>query len=161
MTTHMRYCVDLAQHFWPKVQKRGPDECWLWGGRKDARGYGRYGKQGPNTYPHRVAWRLTNGEIPDGLEVAHRCDVRNCCNPSHLFLATHEENMADCANKARSTHGERNWNAILTADQVREIRAKYVKVNRRKTNIRQLAAEYGISMGAACSIVTGRTWKRV
>jgi hypothetical protein len=40
-----------------------------------------------------------NGPIPAGLCVLHRCDVRPCINPDHLFLGTQKDNMADMAAK--------------------------------------------------------------
>ena len=35
----------------------------------------------------------------------HRCDVRPCLNPDHLFLGTQKDNMADLA--AKSGHERR------------------------------------------------------
>jgi hypothetical protein len=40
-----------------------------------------------------------HGPIPPGLCVLHRCDVRPCINPDHLFLGTQKDNMADLAAK--------------------------------------------------------------
>lgn len=87
----------LAERFWPKVDVRGPDECWLWTAALDGHGYGRIdegGHAGHSFGAHRVAWELANGAvIPDGLVIDHLCRNPPCVNPAHLEPVTQRENL--------------------------------------------------------------------
>lgn len=72
----------------------------MWfGSRTD--GYGRLRFRGKFLQAHRHSWAMHNGEIPEGLNVLHHCDIRNCVNPTHLFLGTNLDNAIDCINKGR------------------------------------------------------------
>lgn len=81
----------LEERFWEKVQKT--DTCWFWTGYIHTRtGYGRIsmgGRRGPVREAHRVAWELTYGSVPNGLELDHLCRVRHCVRPTHLEAVTH------------------------------------------------------------------------
>lgn len=66
-----------------------PNGCKLYMGKLYSTGYGRYF----DTLVHRVMWAAHNGPIPEGLEVCHECDIRNCIEITHLFTGTHKENL--------------------------------------------------------------------
>ena len=93
--------------FWNKVIKQ-PDGCWEWAkGRRRNPGisfensYGVVYRNRKPYYAHRIAWEITFGSIPKGLEVCHKWDNAPCCNPDHLFLGTHLDNMRDMIKKGR------------------------------------------------------------
>jgi hypothetical protein len=149
-----------AEAFWERIQK--PVGCWLVSGAKETNGYGYlvnpFGDQPKYLTAHRAAWIFVNGPIPEGMRVLHKCDIRACVNPEHLFLGTDAENMRDMNMKGRNgSAGERNMHAKLTEAQAREILALKGK------GIRpfHLAEKYGVGSGAIGDIWRGDTWKHI
>ena len=129
--------------------------CVLRRGRVGKHGYAEVEVSGGRRHrAHRVAFEKAWGPIPAGLYVCHSCDSRACVNPDHLWLGTHAENQADMVRKGRSTAGERNPAAKLTADAVLAIRSD-------GRLLRELAAEYGVTMGMISRIRRGLKWSSV
>jgi hypothetical protein len=152
----------ISERLWEKVAVRGPDECWLWQAAVDSGGYGNIDDgTGRLRKAHRIAYALTHG-APGELHVLHRCDTRRCCNPAHLFLGTHDDNMRDRQDKGRTRlppahRGEANPAARLDAFDVLAIRT----LRALGASIAGLAGAFAISVANARLIVSGRTWKHV
>lgn len=149
--------MTLADRFWEKVDRRGPDECWLWIGATGSVGYGKIGIGQRSVDAHRVSWELQHGPIPEGVLVCHRCDTRLCVNPAHLFLGSYRENNQDTIRKGRAMTGERHHFAKLTRPQVVEIRTALTAGATQQS----LADRFSVSSGAIQAIHAGRNWKEV
>lgn len=78
--------------------------CWLWQGFVHWNGYGETSYKCCSISTHRLMYQLHKGVIPAGMLVCHTCDVRNCCNPDHLWLGTLKDNFYDCMAKGRNGH---------------------------------------------------------
>lgn len=108
MTPHFRACFtdEPQKSFWAKVDKSaGEHGCWLYTGFKKWDGYGWLCRKGRYMTAHRYAWILKHGEPAEGMSIMHKCDVPACCNPEHLQVGTHAENMADMVAKGRGNSG--------------------------------------------------------
>ena len=79
--------------------------CWLWKGARYTNGYGLFHFNEATIGAHRFSYLFYKGPIPPGLIVRHTCDVRNCVNPEHLIVGTHEENTADAKERGRLRFG--------------------------------------------------------
>lgn len=164
-----RPLISLTEKFWKYVRKT--DGCWLWTAAPcGSHGYGHMRSgDGPYVMAHRYSWEIHVGPIPFGLQVLHRCDVPLCVNPSHLFLGTQADNIADKVAKGRqargetsgrytkperTARGERHGMARLTEEKVKEIRAR--RANGEKQNA--LAAEFGVGTSTISRVVRGAHW---
>lgn len=121
--------------------------CWLWLGRINQDGYGHISvRRSRWDRAHRIAWAEARGPIPTGLFVCHKCDVRSCVNPDHLFLGTNQDNVDDMIAKGRKAptpshclfpNKPHKQHSKLTEEQILAIRS-----DPRGASV--IAAEYGI-----------------
>lgn len=110
-----------------------------------------------------------------GLDVLHKCDVRACFNPDHLFLGTASDNLKDMVSKGRrdykatcargERHGSRTMphrilrgaghpKAKLTDDDIRAIRCS-------RLSGEAIAKHYGVTGATISAILRKKTWKHV
>jgi hypothetical protein len=154
------------KRFWSKVIKS--NGCWIWQGALAGSGYGVF--RGPNQRmigAHRMAYILTRGSIPQGINVLHHCDNKRCVCPEHLFLGTQKDNMDDMICKGRQATGdqlnhctqvgEANHSHKLSESEVKQIRCLYQK-GYRQCDIARLV---GVEKANVWAIVHGKSWNQV
>jgi hypothetical protein len=115
---------------------------------------------------HRVSYGFAYGPIPPGKQVLHRCDVRACVRPDHLFLGTQKDNMADMIDKGRQALGkdlnhppqigELNHNAKLTAELVLTIRGLY-----ESKTLAEIQSITGVDRRNLWAVVHRKSWKHI
>lgn len=129
--------------------------CWIWIGTINRFGYGRMKVNYKGWLAHRFSWEIHFGKIPDGLFVLHKCDIRCCVNPDHLFIGSQLENMRDMQAKGRGVQliGERHGGAKLSDDEIQEIRE-----SKHKRSF--LSKIYGVDVGHIRNIQIGKTRKK-
>jgi hypothetical protein len=154
----------LSGRFWEKVvDTGGTDACWLWTAFINPSGYGMVRNGAWMALAHRVSWTLANGRVPDGAQVLHHCDTRACVNPSHLYVGTNADNIADKVARGRSSwprperRGEGHPLVKLTEKEVALIRKEPYEHG----SGRRLARELGVSPALITRIRKGQLWTHV
>ena len=126
----------------------GPDACWQWK-QKPGAGKGRgkprpyFSVAGRKYLAYRLVYELVHGvELTQAQMIRHTCDNPLCCNPKHMLIGDHDDNMQDMVERDR--HG-------LPSHVVRAIR-KLLAEGRTHQSIADL---YGISKTVVTRINTG------
>ena len=148
--------MNFMERFDEKYMPEPMSGCFLWTASVGEKGYGVFWTGRKTTGAHIASYLIHVGEVPDGLRVLHRCDVRCCVNPKHLFLGTDKDNTQDMIKKGRADYsralrGEHHAMSTLTASQVLRIRS-----DSRPTT--QIATEYDISTTHVRRIKRGANW---
>lgn len=131
--------------------------CWEWTAARDEHGYGKFSIGGVPVRAHRFALFGVSAQAAK-LCACHLCDNPSCVRPSHLFAGTNQENVADKIRKGRQARlkGEDSHRALLTEEQVREIRSLNGVVSGR-----ELARRFGVTPAAICNIQKRRVWTHI
>lgn len=104
----IRQNIGAAQAFVMRSCVPVPESgCWLWEGPMHRKGYGVASVFGGKARASRVSYEAFVGPVPADLYVCHKCDIRSCVNPGHLFLGTARDNALDASSKGR-LHGQQN-----------------------------------------------------
>lgn len=146
---------------WLYVDTLDEGKCWEWIGANKVEGYGRTRLHGKTVLAHRLSYCLANNVTlldlnKSKLLVRHRCDNPPCCNPAHLHLGTHAQNMADRTERGRwggSRGVDVNTNKVTEADVLA------IRQRRRSGEIaRTIADDFSIHINSVYAICSGQNW---
>jgi len=155
---------DVNERFWSKVQKLSEANggCWIWCGTIDyTTGYGNFfiqdeGDKKITVSPHRYSWELYVGhKLPSPhIMVCHKCDIKVCVNPDHLFIGEAIDNAQDCKNKRRNAYGIKHGRAKINPVIVMEIRSSPLST-------KELSEKFGIHRSQVIRVRKGESWQSV
>ena len=155
----------IGERFWSKVDKRGPDDCWLWAGRltnsnRNKEHYGRFDLADKSIMAHVFAFLNSGGILTDEKPlVLHACDNPPCCNPRHLRAGDAKDNADDMVarNRHKSLLGEQHPGHKLTEDQARTV-AKMLRDGHTQSAIGRLL---GVTHATIYFLQAKKTWKHL
>jgi len=156
MTRREAHNRNTREDFWKYVEKTSL--CWLWSGSLNSNGYGMFFFGYQHQRAHRAAYELAVGPIPTGKLVLHKCNIRSCVNPDHLYVGTHSDNGIDCARAGNIRQ------AKLTPVLVRQIRKEHKPGKPGYpffpgvVGYKTLAKRYGVSRNAIENIISRKKW---
>lgn len=125
----------------------------------DEKGYGIASLRGKTVKAHRVAYVAANGDIPNGMGVLHRCDVRCCVNPRHLYVGDQKKNMADRHQRGRTARGERNGKTKLSDQEVSMIRLLHERLRLRVPQIARMLSTPDSTIRGIVSGERRKSWE--
>ena len=127
--------------------------CWLWTRGITGGGYGTSYMNGNPIVAHRLSWIFYRGDIPAGMFVCHKCDIKLCVNPDHLFLGTQYDNMLDASRKKRLPRGKGELNG---QSKLSWVKAQFIRSSK-QTNT-ELARKFGVDRKTIRCVRNNTTW---
>lgn len=135
--------------------------CLIYVGTLHKKGYGTITRTWPKTIPsylrktttflaHRYAWFLGYGKWPDD-QLLHHCDNPPCCELTHLFEGSNQDNVNDRVSKGRSASvvGENNPNCSYANEVIEAVRTATGPTT-------QIAKRFGMSQSHVWNIRNGK-----
>jgi len=161
--------MDLKDRILAKLDKT--TECWIWSGAKNKKGYGVIGVKGSCKLVHRVFYEIHLSKSLTGFMVLHKCDNPPCCNPEHLYVGLHKDNMTDRNVRGRTACGDFSGARTKPLSRPRgesnhsKLKATDVVAIRERANRGELqnslASEFMVHSSTISDIVMGKKWKSV
>lgn len=141
------------------------DDCWEWPlSRNSVSGYGQIAvRPGVIVGAHRAVYEAFVGPLEASQVVCHSCDNRGCVNPSHLFVGTQADNVADKTQKGRGGHdrrtlqsGDSHWARRMPERLHRSVGAELVaEIKDASGSFREIGRRFGVDRKAVASIKKG------
>ena len=153
----------FPQKFWASVQQCCHDVlclycCWPWLKYQRRSGYGKANHAGKGVVASRTAWELWHERLmPPQLDAAHYCNNPVCCNPSHIYPATRQQNVADAIKAGTFIRGSRVGGSKLTETDIPRIFAM------RATGMTEseIARFFPVQSSAIHHILARKTWRHI
>lgn len=133
--------------------------CWLYKNRPNEYGKiflsNKVGEQ-RNVFAHRLSYEVHIGPIPQGMYICHKCDVRGCVNPEHLYAGTHEDNTRDVVERGRH-FSEKHYENVRRMRKMDDPTAELLKADYATGRYTQfdLAKKYGCSQATVSCTIRG------
>lgn len=136
------------------MQNGDTGQCWPWRGALNNHDRPYFHIDGKAKAVYRIVYELVKGvELERGQIVRHECDNSQCCNPFHLTIGTHQDNMDDMVERER--HG-------LPHKLVKSIRELYKNgLNGRKVSVKDIAELFDLKLSTTHDIIKGKTYKHL
>lgn len=115
---------DRKARFLSKIEIMPETGCWEWqaGKYRDYKGNYSYGQfwwgENKSVKASRAAWMLLRGPIPEGGQILHKCNNPPCCNPDHLYVGDHDQNMRDRDESGRTSKWDKRYNFKRSDDLI-------------------------------------------
>lgn len=147
--------------FWSHVDRGETSRCWNWLFHGSVE-RPRFHVSGVSFIASRLSYYLATGNDPKAQLVCHTCDNSCCCNPTHLFLGTTQENSLDCRDKGRlrrdnPAKGEKQHLAVLNSEAVKKIRM----LASLEIPTKEIARKYNVALSTVLRVVARKTWKHI